>query len=35
VGRYFNERLTVSVKANEVHIVFAVSAGPEARSSRR
>jgi hypothetical protein len=35
VGRYFNERLTVSVKANEVHVVFPVGAGPEPRSSRR
>jgi hypothetical protein len=35
VGRYFRENLTVSVKANEVHVVFPIDMAPRARSSSR
>jgi hypothetical protein len=35
VGRYFSEKLTVSVKANEVHIVLPVGGASKARSLAR
>jgi heme-NO-binding protein len=35
VGRYFRENLTVSVKANEVHVVFPIDRTPRARGSLR
>jgi hypothetical protein len=35
VGRYFRESLSVSVKANEVHVVFPVDGVPGARSLPR